>query len=65
MPSNDRLRRDNVQGISPVWPKLRKQNPEYPIGIRQLRSWLAMFHGRQLLTEQQILKCQIAPAPGR
>jgi len=24
-----------------------------------------MFHGRQLLTEQQILKRQIAPAPDR
>jgi hypothetical protein len=47
-----RLGEHSVRHLASL-PRTSKQNPEYPIGIRQLRSWLAIFHGRQLLTEQQ------------
>ena len=60
MPANYRVGLDDVQCITPFRPNPRRQGPKSSVCWRKRQSLAALLHYSQLLSQQQVLECQIA-----
>ncbi len=56
MPSDDRCRFDDHEGVAPIGPDPGEQNPEQAIPLTQPRLWSLAFECGELLTESQFLQ---------
>ena len=55
VPTNDRIRLNDMQHMSPVRPHLRRKNPEQAIGASESGPRMHSFEHSELLSEHQIL----------
>lgn len=59
MPADDRIGRNDEQGVAPFRPQSAEQNSECPISISKPRTWLLLLEGCELLAQGQVLQGQI------
>lgn len=55
VPSNDRIRLHDEDGIAPPRPCTRDRDPEQSISCLNLRTFLATFQNEELMTKSQVL----------